>query len=72
MNEKSNLNFNILNNNEKVFELFYDGKDVLCPVMKAKKGNDIKALCGGNTVFTYDIDNFFRVNNESFNLSHLL
>lgn len=40
--------------------------------MKTKKGNDIKALCGGNTVFTYDIDNFFRVNNESFNLSHLL
>ena len=40
--------------------------------MKAKNGNDIKALCGGNTVFTYDIDNFFRVNNEPFNLSHLL
>ena len=59
LNEKSNLNFNILNNNEKVFELFYDGKDVLCPFMKTKKGNDIKALCGGNTVFTYDIDNFF-------------
>ena len=39
---------------------------------EAKKGNDIKALCGGNTVFTYDIDNFFRVNNEPFNLSHLL
>lgn len=72
MNEESNLNFNILNNNEKVFELFYDGKKTLCPFMKAKKGNDIKALCGGNTVFTYDIDNFFRVNNEPFNLSHLL
>ena len=72
LNEESNLNFNILNNNEKVFELFFDGKDVLCPFMKTKKGNDIKALCGGNTVFTYDIDNFFRVNNEPFNLSHLL
>lgn len=72
LNEESNLNFNIFNNNEKVFELFYDGKKTLCPFMKAKKGNDIKALCGGNTVFTYDIDNFFRVNNEPFNLSHLL
>ena len=40
--------------------------------MAFEKGNDIKALCGGNTVFTYDIDNFFRVNNEPFNLSHLL
>ena len=58
LNEESNLNFNILNNNEKVFELFYDGKKTLCPFMKASKGNDIKALCGGNTVFTYDIDNF--------------
>lgn len=72
LNEESNLNFNILNNNEKVFKLFYDGKEVICPFMKAKKGNDIKALCDGNAVFTYDKNNFFRVNNEPYNLSHLL
>ena len=40
--------------------------------MKAKKGNDIKALCDGNGIFTYDNDNFFKVNNEPYNLSHLI
>lgn len=72
LNEESNLNFNIFNNNEKVFELFYDGKEVIAPFMKARKGNDIKALCDGNGIFTYDNDNFFKVNNEPYNLSHLI
>ena len=72
LNEESNLNFNIFNNNEKIFELFYDGKEVIAPFMKARKGNDIKALCDGNGVFTYDNDNFFKVNNEPYNLSHLI
>ena len=71
-NVRHSDDYGFFNNNEKIFELFYDGKEVIAPFMKARKGNDIKALCDGNGVFTYDNDNFFKVNNEPYNLSHLI
>ncbi len=70
LDKENELNFNIYDSDEKVFELNQNG-DVIAPFMRAVKGSDLLTLNKDGTIFNYDKKSFFTVNNESFCFYHL-